>query len=573
MSHTKNKDKLGKCLKKKKSWFTLVELIVVITILAILWTIAFISFQNYTKNSRDWVRIADINLLKKNLEIFITEKWFYPAPDNGTNITYDGWLAWTQWTVWDNVITNLARINKKPVDPLTGNEYTYSLANNKVEYQIWAIFELGWELSYILPIIQKANAATTKTATAFVTWTYNEKIIKVSTWSTDYILAVPSIINASLDDTDLQDIITKKQLVYNNYSNIPDSYKNTWYTMTGWFDFVPGSDIVVYSGSMETLWSSWTVQQQFIENLQLVYNETIIQSETQISEILNATTPEQQQILVWSYIDNHVWGLSWNNTVITESNQIIQTVFLDNCTSTGQIYYADNIWNKLASVTNTWIATWELWKTIDDLTCSWHIIMCSWTNSWYTLQACNLWANIVWTWSNSYWYYFQWWNNYGSLAWWPTTITLPNATWYWPNNYYISTAFIIWSSSYRYDWTTAYNNNLWWGITNTNEARKWPCNINYHIPTNLERGDINTVGWWWYTLWTWLSNTLKMPYAGNRNRSNGSIEWLWFGLYWSSSASSNDSSFYFGFVPNSINASSGWYNRARGFPIRCIKNY
>ena len=88
MSNKKNPDKLEKCLKKKKTWFTLVELIVVITIIAILWTIAFISFQNYTKNARDGVRISDINSLKKNLELFITEKWFYPAPDNGTNITY-----------------------------------------------------------------------------------------------------------------------------------------------------------------------------------------------------------------------------------------------------------------------------------------------------------------------------------------------------------------------------------------------------------------------------------------------------------------------------------------------------
>jgi hypothetical protein len=33
-------------------------------------------------------------------------------------------------------MTNLARISNKPTDPLTGNEYTYSLANNKVEYQL-----------------------------------------------------------------------------------------------------------------------------------------------------------------------------------------------------------------------------------------------------------------------------------------------------------------------------------------------------------------------------------------------------------------------------------------------------
>ena len=48
--------------------FTLVELIVVITILAILWTIAFISFAWYSKNSRDSVRIADMNNIEKIFE-------------------------------------------------------------------------------------------------------------------------------------------------------------------------------------------------------------------------------------------------------------------------------------------------------------------------------------------------------------------------------------------------------------------------------------------------------------------------------------------------------------------------
>jgi prepilin-type N-terminal cleavage/methylation domain-containing protein len=43
-----------------QNWFTLVELIIVITILGILATIAFISFQWYTKDARDWVRISDI---------------------------------------------------------------------------------------------------------------------------------------------------------------------------------------------------------------------------------------------------------------------------------------------------------------------------------------------------------------------------------------------------------------------------------------------------------------------------------------------------------------------------------
>ncbi|MFK7780612.1 MAG: prepilin-type N-terminal cleavage/methylation domain-containing protein, partial [Candidatus Gracilibacteria bacterium] len=47
-----------------KKAFTLVELIVVITILAILGTIAFISLQGYSKSSRDSVRISDVSNMK-----------------------------------------------------------------------------------------------------------------------------------------------------------------------------------------------------------------------------------------------------------------------------------------------------------------------------------------------------------------------------------------------------------------------------------------------------------------------------------------------------------------------------
>jgi hypothetical protein len=52
-------------------------------------------------------------------------------------------------------------------------------------------------------------------------------MLKVSTGGIDYVIAVPSIINANLDVKDIPSIIANKQLVYNRYSNIPDSYKNS----------------------------------------------------------------------------------------------------------------------------------------------------------------------------------------------------------------------------------------------------------------------------------------------------------------------------------------------------------
>ncbi|USN58279.1 MAG: type II secretion system protein [Candidatus Peribacteria bacterium] len=72
----------------KKEGFTLVELIVVIVILAILGTIAVISFQGYSKSSRDAVRSTDLSNIKKSLELFAVEKGIYPPPSNGTPMTF-----------------------------------------------------------------------------------------------------------------------------------------------------------------------------------------------------------------------------------------------------------------------------------------------------------------------------------------------------------------------------------------------------------------------------------------------------------------------------------------------------
>jgi prepilin-type N-terminal cleavage/methylation domain-containing protein len=273
--------KIEKNIKKNKA-FTLVELIVVITILAILWTIAFISYQWYSKDSRDSKRIADINSIQKSLELFITEKGFYPNPDDGTSITYIWALAWTQWTIWDTVIRNIWKINEKPVDPLTDTEYTYSVANNKKEYQIWFIKE--WGLIWLnLPLPQ--TYAAEKTAIAVIKWNYNEKIIKVLSSWINYILAVPTIINANLKNTDLQTIINNQELVYNNYKNLPDSYKNLWYTMTGSFNYNP-TNIVIYSWATIDL-TEESEKVVFMTNLQNAYKWTVIQSEDAYQDIIN----------------------------------------------------------------------------------------------------------------------------------------------------------------------------------------------------------------------------------------------------------------------------------------------
>ncbi len=123
----------------KKSAFTLVELIVVITILAILSTIAFLSFQWYTSSARDSVRATDMNNLKKWLEISFTKIWRYIDPDWGIKVLNDGVQIGIQGKFWDNNLWVIGMSNVK--DPLSQLPYTYYTSSNGRGYSILGLYE------------------------------------------------------------------------------------------------------------------------------------------------------------------------------------------------------------------------------------------------------------------------------------------------------------------------------------------------------------------------------------------------------------------------------------------------
>ena len=155
-------------MKKQRQAFTLVELIVVITILAILWTIAFISLQWYSKTARDSTRISDINNIKISLELFSVDTNKYPKPDNYEVISYSWDVVWYQGFLWDKVISNLWRLNKKPLDPSLDIEYIYSTTYSEREYEILWLYE--WDDIARTNIITQTNAADS--VYPKIEWTY-----------------------------------------------------------------------------------------------------------------------------------------------------------------------------------------------------------------------------------------------------------------------------------------------------------------------------------------------------------------------------------------------------------------
>lgn len=72
------------------------ELVVVITVLAILATIGFLSVGGYSSRARDSERVADMAQVSKSLDLSIVTAGSYPAPDNAFSVTYSGGVVWTQ---------------------------------------------------------------------------------------------------------------------------------------------------------------------------------------------------------------------------------------------------------------------------------------------------------------------------------------------------------------------------------------------------------------------------------------------------------------------------------------------
>ena len=108
-----------------KKAFTLVELIVVITIVAILGTISFVSFQWYSQSAADSKTVSDISNTHKKIALFKVESWFVPKPDNSVNVyAWSGNVITFQWEIGKSVKSILDIWYK--LEDNSGKNYKYS---------------------------------------------------------------------------------------------------------------------------------------------------------------------------------------------------------------------------------------------------------------------------------------------------------------------------------------------------------------------------------------------------------------------------------------------------------------
>ena len=334
--------------------FTLVELNVTIIILAILATITFTLFQSYNMQVRDSIRLNDINSINKSFEYFALSNWKYPFPTSWVDILFSWATLWNEWTFGNDTLTNVTTINKVPLDPLTNNEYTYSVTKKRDEYQIGYAYEQK-DFYTILNnkfLIDKTYAFTWKDSLkTYIKWNYNGKILITQTWGVDYILAVPSIITSDHSDNNFENILSNKKLAFNNYSNLPSSYNPK----------VSKSDIWNFNFSqVESIVFRWDLNDMYEQ-------ETRLEFYTKISDVY---TLSELQWKEWykkfseAYSDRFNPTYDYLNISCLVTEELLKRDFscLSNTDQTKEVLAGNvNTWSLLANWDTNYVWQWLFW--------------------------------------------------------------------------------------------------------------------------------------------------------------------------------------------------------------------
>ena len=129
-------------MKIYKKAFTIIELMVAISIVSILTIIWIVSFMNYSSQTRDSVRLSHISDIESVIELYSVFSGWYPRPSQETEVTASWWTTvWIQWVFGSESMNETRKIFWDVVDPLHGNFYPYSITTNKREFQLWYILE------------------------------------------------------------------------------------------------------------------------------------------------------------------------------------------------------------------------------------------------------------------------------------------------------------------------------------------------------------------------------------------------------------------------------------------------
>jgi prepilin-type N-terminal cleavage/methylation domain-containing protein len=125
-------------MKKIKSGFTLIEMLVVISIIGILASLTLVSYTGAQRQTRDTQRRSDLNQYRNALEGYAaSNSGLYPAASTGDADDICG---------TGNPLEDY--LSDCPVDPIGGTDYGYQYWSDGADYTLWGALETGdfWKI-------------------------------------------------------------------------------------------------------------------------------------------------------------------------------------------------------------------------------------------------------------------------------------------------------------------------------------------------------------------------------------------------------------------------------------------
>lgn len=391
--------------------FTLVELIIVITILAILSTIAFISFQWYSKNSRDGNRLTTMKNIENWLNLFEVKTWNYPEPDENINIEANWILLWYQWKIWESISRNI-NINVKPTDPYDNEKYIYSTNSNKTKYQILWYLETPDYLSFLkttyasnyinryVKVLWSKIWIILNEDKSPITWTW----IDISTWSTIY--------NAYFWDND--NVSWSWNLIFSNmYTRRDDLLNNknltildeslVWYwdmeTLTGGKlkDFSKYENNWTLNGWIIIWWANWATYFDWIDDYISVDD----------SDSLNFYAWDEYTIMTKFKISSSPWNWKFYRFIQKASPNVVWYNLSVNSENIFELWQRNDWWEYETSVAWLVDSSYNNFHFIAWKRSSWNLVInLNWNNIYYKTWA--IW-NLSNTWAFNVWKNWYWW--------------------------------------------------------------------------------------------------------------------------------------------------------------------
>ncbi len=466
-------------MKYKLKAFTLIELVIVIVILSILWLIAFTSLDWYSKSARDSTRITDLSSMRTSLEIFNVNSWKYPLPTGYSEITYSWAIVWKQWTYWESVKANTDILDKIPIDPISESKYTYSLTEK------WNEFQLAWIMEWndivfknSLPLQKLLNTtyAWDVEALAYVTWNFNEILLKQNTFWTCEVLSVPSIITNDLNVTDLPQIVENNSFVYRWFKNLPSSFRSSKFKSFWWFNFQPNK-FVAYSDNNNCEKLTQCSLENITENMSLLkwlqesYIWTLLQNNLKINKIINSETninnPSDESIeSIIDILNNNFWcNIAFKKKNVAVPSCVSKPNYIDAIYVEWQANQLNQQWQSTASNEPCYWTCWS-WKVLQWSSCI--STSCLWSAPNGTSNISNSTNTVWWIW------------NYNTIPWLCTYSCNTWYTWNW-SDCIINTYSVNWSFWSNWSWWTV---NVCWNTVIADSNWNFSTNISHWTTCN-----------------------------------------------------------------------------------------